>query len=63
MSRDIFHQTRLLRALSNLAFNTAREEAATASLGSNCLKQGKEPKTPLAREQVAALAKHCPRGS
>jgi len=31
MSRDIFHQTRLLR--SNLALNTAREGAATASLG------------------------------
>jgi len=34
ISRDIFHQTRLLRAPSNLAFNTAREGAATVSLGS-----------------------------
>jgi len=34
MSRDIFHQTRLLRAPSNLALSTAREGAATASLGS-----------------------------
>jgi len=34
MSRDIFHQTKLLRAPSNLALNTAREGAATASLGS-----------------------------
>ena len=33
MSRDIFHQTRLLRAPSNLALNTAREGASTASLG------------------------------
>ena len=33
MGRDIFHQTRLLRAPSNLAFNTSREEAFTASLG------------------------------
>jgi len=33
MSRDVFHQTRLLRAPSNLALNTAREGAATASLG------------------------------
>jgi len=33
MSTDIFHQTRLLRAPSNLALNTAREGAATASLG------------------------------
>jgi len=34
MSRDIFHQPRLLRAPSSLALNPAREEAATASLGS-----------------------------
>ena len=33
MSRDIFHQTRLLRAPSNPALSTAREGAATASLG------------------------------
>jgi len=33
MSRDIFHQTRVLRAPSNLALSTAREGAATASLG------------------------------
>jgi len=33
MGRDIFHQPRLLRAPSNLALNTAREGAATASLG------------------------------
>jgi len=33
MSRDIFHQIRLLRAPSNLALNTAREGAATASQG------------------------------
>jgi len=33
MSRDIFHQTRVLRAPSNLALNTVREGAATASLG------------------------------
>jgi len=33
MSRDIFPYTRLLRAPSNLALNTAREGAATASLG------------------------------
>ena len=33
ISRDIFHQTRLLRAPSNLAVNPAREGAATASLG------------------------------
>jgi len=31
LSRDIFHQTRLFKALSNLALNTAREGAATAS--------------------------------
>ena len=33
MSRDIFHQSMLLRAPSNLAMSTAREGAATASLG------------------------------
>jgi len=33
MGRDTFHQTRLLTAPSNLAWNTAREGAATASLG------------------------------
>ena len=32
MGRDTFHQTRLLRALSNLALNTSRERAATDSL-------------------------------
>ena len=32
MSRDIFHQPRVLRAPSNLALNPAREGAATASL-------------------------------
>jgi len=34
MGRDPFHQPRVLKALSNLALNTAREGAATASLGS-----------------------------
>jgi len=33
MSRDIFHQPWLLRAPFSLALNTAREGAATASLG------------------------------
>jgi len=33
MGRDIFHQPRLLRASSSLALSTAREGAATASLG------------------------------
>jgi len=33
MGRDIFHQTRVLRAPSNLALNPAREGTATASLG------------------------------
>jgi len=33
MSRGIFHQPRVLRAPSSLALNTAREGAATASLG------------------------------
>ena len=32
MSRDIFHQTRVLRAPSKLALNTSREGAATAAL-------------------------------
>jgi len=36
MSRDIFHQTRLLKAPSNLALNTSREGATTASLGNLC---------------------------
>jgi len=36
MGRDPFHQTRVLRAPSNLASNTAREGAATASLGNLC---------------------------
>jgi len=34
MSRDVSHQPRVLRAPSNLALSTAREGAATASLGS-----------------------------
>jgi len=34
MSRDILPQPRVLRAPSNLALSTAREGAATASLGS-----------------------------
>jgi len=38
MGRDIFHQPRVLRGPSNLALNTAREGAATASLGN--LRQG-----------------------
>ena len=33
MGRDPFHQTRLLRAPSNLTLSTAREGTATASLG------------------------------
>jgi len=33
MRRDIFHQTRVLRAPSNPTLNTAREGADTASLG------------------------------
>jgi len=33
MGRAPLHQPRVLRALSNLALNTAREGAATASLG------------------------------
>jgi len=36
MSRHIFHQTRLLRAPSSLALNTARDGAATAYLGNLC---------------------------
>jgi len=36
MGRDTFHQTRLLRAPPNVALNTAREGAATASLGKLC---------------------------
>ena len=32
MGRDAFHQTRLLRAPSNLVLNTAREGPATASV-------------------------------
>jgi len=36
MSRDPFHQSRVLRAPSSLALNTAREGAATASLGNLC---------------------------
>jgi len=34
MGRDSFHQTRVLRAPYSLALDTAREGAATASLGS-----------------------------
>jgi len=33
ISRDILHWTRLLRAPSRLALNTAREGASTTSLG------------------------------
>jgi len=33
MSRNLFHQPRLLRAPSNLVLNPAREGADTASLG------------------------------
>ena len=36
MGRDTFHQTRLLKAPSHLALNTAREWAATASLDNLC---------------------------
>jgi len=36
MGRDPFHQTRLLKAPSSLALNTAREGAPTASLGNLC---------------------------
>jgi len=39
MGRDTFHWTRVLKVPSNLALNTSREGAATASLGklSQCL--------------------------
>jgi len=33
MDKDTFHQTRLLKASSNLALNNSREEASTTSLG------------------------------
>jgi len=33
MGRDTFHQTRVLKAPSNLCLNTASKEGATASLG------------------------------
>jgi len=33
MDRETFHQTRLLKAPSNLGLNTAREGAPTASPG------------------------------
>ena len=33
MGRDIFHQARLLKALSNVALNTAREGAANSFSG------------------------------
>jgi len=33
VGRDTFHWTRLLKALSNLALNTARQGTSTASLG------------------------------
>jgi len=36
VGRDTFHQTRLLKAPSNLALNTSREGAATASLVNLC---------------------------
>jgi len=36
MCRDTFHQSRLLRAPSNVTLNIAREGAATASLDSLC---------------------------
>lgn len=39
MSRDIFNQTRLLRASSNLTFNASRDGASTISLGN--LRTGK----------------------
>jgi len=35
MDRDTFHQTRVLKAPSDLALDTAREGTATAPLG-NC---------------------------
>ena len=36
MGRDTFHQTRFLKAPSNLAFNISREGTAIASLGNLC---------------------------
>jgi len=36
MGRDTFHQSRVLRAPSNLVLNTAREGAATATLCNLC---------------------------
>jgi len=36
MSRDIFNQTRLLRAPSNLTLNVSRDGALTTSLGNIC---------------------------
>jgi len=36
MGRDTFHQTRLLKAPSNLALNADREGAVTASLENLC---------------------------
>jgi len=36
MGSDTIHQTRLLKATSNLALNSAREGAATTSLGNMC---------------------------
>jgi len=36
MSRDIFHQPRLLRAPSNLALSVSRVGASTTSLGNLC---------------------------
>ena len=36
VSRDIFNQTRLLRAPSNLTWNVSRDAASTTSLGNLC---------------------------
>ncbi|KAJ7421671.1 hypothetical protein WISP_41664 [Willisornis vidua] len=36
MGKDIFHHPRLLQALSNLALDTSRDGAVTASLGNLC---------------------------
>jgi len=36
MSRDIFNQIRLFRALSNLAWDVSRDGASTTSLGNLC---------------------------
>jgi len=36
MGKDTFHQTRLRKAPSNLALNTAREGADTTALGNLC---------------------------